>query len=206
MGDAAGDNSEAEDSTMEDSTEEKILKSQNKHSNKPLIFAKSGDLGSWGLTGSSITKRLDNYTYGNNKNGFLMQFTRPLSGNPVDISLPYYQQFCNEIRRADGVLLNSRAYFKNPFKHPGPKPDDKLLNGPNNDRKKHLNKHFKNAMGYINEVKASGNMNDSFYRKKINSVGAKTEIARRQVVLKRLKIMETELDKDVTNKILVSDS
>ena len=98
---------EAGDSTMGDSTEEKILQLQNDNIEKPLIFAKSGDLGSWGLTGSSITKTLDNYTYGNNKNGFLMQFTRPLSGNPVDISLPYYQQFCNEIRRADGVLLNS---------------------------------------------------------------------------------------------------
>ena len=203
MGDAADNNSEAEDSKMGDSMEEKILQLQNDNIEKPLIFIKNANKTPI-YNKSHATKVLKEYEYKNGQKNFLVRYTRPLSGNPVDISLPYYQQFCNEIRRADGVIINARSVSaaRRAMGHTID-PRKKLLNGPNKGRKKHLNEHFKNASGYINEVKASGNMNGIVGRNvKMFRTGAKTEIARRQVVLKRLKIMETELDKDVTNEII----
>ena len=84
-------------------------------------------------------------------------------------------------------------------------PRKKLLNSSRDDRINHLNKHFKEAEKYIDKVENSSNLNRNTFRRKVSMFRYSTEeeIAKRKVVLKRLSIMEKELDKEVTNEILI---
>ena len=198
-GDSTMGDSTTEDSKMGDSMEEKILQLQNDNIEKPLIFIKNANKTPI-YNKSHATKVLKEYEYKNGQKNFLVRYTRPLDN--TDLSLPYYQQFCNEIRRADGVIINARSVSaaRRAMGHTID-PRKKLLNGPNKGRKKHLNEHFKNASGYIDKVKTSGNVSNTFAMSTQDQI-TKKQIQKRQVVLKRLKIMETELDKGVTNEII----
>ena len=182
----------------------RILQDKEENKNKPLIFRKNLNPINSGLNKRDATKMLDNYTYKNNKNKFLIRYTRPLSRKPGDWNLPDYQQFCNEIRRADGVLINARAIFRKGV-IPGIKdkviqPNEKILNSSRDDRINHLNEHFKKAEIYIEKVKNKAKNEKNIMGRKANN---KTINERLVMGLKRLSIMEKELDKEVTNEILI---
>lgn len=144
-------------------------------------------------------KTISNYKYGTEQIKFTRHYVRPVDASTY---LPYYQRFCNEIRRADGIEISSSA-TANKTGQNQTFARAKLISESSTKRIKKLKKHFSKAKEHIENVENKAKKKKFMKLKNANN---KTINARLERGLKELKVMETELDKDVTNEILVSAS